>query len=311
MKNMLWYSLGAVKNYYLSQTFHNDNCRDTVKQLFANLFHIIDFDDILVHNDKLLINQYDCLKIDNVIKYYISKFSFVHKVNSIIPHRKSYSLKNKNNDSIIGEFTLNFSKNLESKGFKNTKYKRKILTRHIENLNNIKSVNRVLSFDFEYNSTSIYGISEIGYTIYYPQKELTESHHVIISGKENKSRKKINLEKNFLYGESRESRLNCSIDELQHLIRKSDYILGHDIINELKVLGVAPNWKKIIDTKFCDMTLNNRDTYQSLSNILREYGVKHQYLHNAGNDARITLELALVMYGDLNGNNLKNVVGFK
>jgi hypothetical protein len=308
---MLWYSLGAVKNYYLSQTFHNDNCRDTVKQLFANLFHIVTFEDILVHDEKLLINEHDLKKIDDVIKYYISRFSFIYKVNPIYPHRKSYALKNKNNDVIINEFTLNFSKNIESKNPKNIEYKNKILTRHIKNLNEIKNVNSVLSFDFEYNSTSIHGISEIGYTIYYPKKDIIESHHLIISGKENKSRKKVNLEKNFLYGISRNNSLVCAIDELQHFIRKSDFILGHDLINELKVLGVTPNWKKIIDTKFCDMTLNSRDSYQSLSHILREYGVKHQYLHNAGNDARVTLELALVMYNTINGDNLKNVIGLR
>lgn len=52
---------------------------------------------------------------------------------------------------------------------------------------------------------------------------------------------------------------------------------------------------KIIDTKYCDVVLNKREQYFSLENILRYYGFKTAFLHNAGNDAAYVVDLLLKM----------------
>lgn len=295
---MRWYSLSSVKSYYLCQKLYLDS-RDTVKCLFSNLFNIIDFEKVLVLNDKLIINETDLNKINSLFKYYIYEYNTWSKLHSIsFSHSETKELESYDNNFVIAEYTKNFVKeqpfNLQDIVVK----KNKLFKRHVDNLENLFNVDKVVSFDFEYNGTKVTDISEIGITVFYPKKDITEHFHYIINSNINKGRKRINLEKHFKFGKSEHVHILKAINILNKHILEADFIVGHDLINELNILDIAPDWDKIIDSKFCDVFINQRTTYFSLEGVLSYYGFKISYLHNAGNDAAMVMQLLEFMYKD-------------
>ena len=295
----MWFSLVSIKNHYLSQKFYG-NSRDVVKQLFNNIFHIVNFEQLYVQDDKILINKHDKEKVNDLFKYYIEEYK-TSKLTGTLLKNNAFELKTRDSDEIIKEYTLNFVKNMNYKGVKTIYNKSRKMTTHIDNLNKIYAKENVLSFDFEYRNNSKYAISEIGISLFFPKENRIESKHIIInSNNDLKSKKKKILENQFIFGESKYMYIDEALKLITTLIKKSDYIVGHDIANEFRLLNIYPNWNNIIDTKFVDIIVNDRENYCSLEFILMEYGFKAYYLHNAGNDARFTMELIIAMNKEVN-----------
>ncbi len=298
---MKWYILGAVKSYYLCQSIFNENCRELMKELFNNLFNIIHFEKILVDDDKLLVNENDLEKIHNLFHYYIQSYHHDRNVYPVTVSDDAYEVESYSNDFILNEYTRNFvrSTKVSLEDIFKKKEKQDLFKRHLAHLSDIHNKKRIISFDFEYNNNCVQGITEIGLSVYYPQSNTFEYKHYIINSNLNKGKKRLQLEQFFQYGESEHIHIIKALNILRNEIKNADYIIGHDIINEFKILKIQPDWDKIVDTKFCDVFLNQRKCYFSLGNILKCYGFKCNYLHNAGNDAALALQLTLVMYQDL------------
>lgn len=292
---MDWYFLGAVKNYYLSQNIH-ENSRETVKSLFENLFHIVFFEKVLVLNDKLLVSKNDLNKIHNVFKYYIKSYnswSRIHKVNFHLDDVKE--VESYENDYILEVYTKNFVKPSLTALRESIERKMDNFKKHVSNLQSISLVDKIVSFDFEYSDINIGGISEVGISVYYPKKDEKESYHYIINNDRRLSKRRVNLGKEFRFGSSEKVSIEKAMSLLNREMQTSDFIIGHDLINEFNILNIEPDWDKIIDTKYCDVVLNKREQYFSLENILRYYGFKTAFLHNAGNDAAYVVDLLLKM----------------
>tara|TARA_B100002019_G_C21232503_1_gene580852 strand:- start:117 stop:1040 length:924 start_codon:yes stop_codon:yes gene_type:complete len=292
---MRWYFLGAVKNFYLSQV-KQPNDRDTVKSLFENIFHILSFNSIMVLDGKLMLSEKDLLKIKELLKYYVlgsKAMANMYPVNfkwSDVKEVESY-----NNDYILDVYTKNFVKPSENALKESIEKKMGTFRKHVHNLKKINQSKKILSFDFEYSDVNVSGITEVGMTIYYPQIDSIDSYHYIIENKKPMSKRRKNLGKEFCFGETEKITINKAMHLLSKEIESSDFILGHDLINEFNIMGKHPDWKRIIDTKYCDVVLNKRDRYFSLENILKFYGVKTAFLHNAGNDAAYVMDLTLRM----------------
>lgn len=302
---MNWYSLAAVKNHYLSHKFLG-NSRETVKQLFSNIFHIIEFEELFEQENKIIINEFSLNKIHNMFKYYVHKQTYESELNPTMLITEAKKIKTRDNEELLNEYTANFVRNLTNKGFETIYQKSKKMKRHISNLEKLYSVNKVIAIDFEYRNNSKYDISEIGITIFNPQDNLKRSKHIIIKDDiTNKSKKKRFLENQFNFGISESLYIDEALKLLSNLMKEADFIIGHDIANEFRILDISPNWDYIIDTKFLDMLINDRHIYKSLEGVLTEYGFKPQFLHNSGNDARFTMDLVQVMYREMGFNILE------
>lgn len=305
---MRWYFLGAVKNYYLSQVKKKGD-RDVVKSLFENIFHIISFDNVFVLDDKIVVNEHHFLKIKDLLKYYVLGESATANIYSVkFDWSEVNEIESYDNDYILAVYTKNFVK--PSKSALRDSIRRKIgkFKKHVDNLNVIKTKNKIVSFDFEYSDVSVSGITEVGISIYYPQIDKKESYHYIVESDKPLSKRRKNLGKEFCFGITEKVGLTKVMKLLSLEIESADLILGHDLINEFNIMGKSPKWEKIIDTKYCDVVLNDREQYFSLENILKYYGIKTAFLHNAGNDAAYTIDLVMMMINQTKNNLLDNYI---
>ena len=296
---MRWYYLGAVKSFYLCQNVYSES-RDTMKSLFENVFNVINFSHVKCIDGKLAINDLDLNKIDGLFKYYIKSYNDQIKLYEISENPDEYSeIESYSNDFILSVYTKNFVKQSINDLSNSINKKRDIFFKHINNLKEIYNSEKIVSFDFEYSDNCINCISEIGITIYYPKQDIKENYHFIINELKSVSKRRMHLSKHFKFGESKRVPLFYALSILNHHLDTSDFITGHDLVNEFKILGKYPNWSKVIDTKFCDIIINNRDCYFSLENIMKFYGFKTAFLHNAGNDSNYVMEVILNMYDEI------------
>lgn len=295
-----YYNLAAVRCYFLAHEYHNEEIKNYVKNTYFNyIFSIFDMKTVYDEDDKIVITEEDYIKISSHIKPLVKSYHKEAKIHDIILSEKATIIKNKNNEYILKRYTRNFAKNNTPKGCNNILKKVETYKKHIKNLKHIHSFNMVLSFDFEYSSLSKEGVSEIGISIYYPKLKTFLHRHFLIEGKERSIGRKSNLQKSFNFGETETISKENVFSYLDDLISETDILLAHDIINECQILNIKPEWSKIIDTKICELVINPQDKYLSLKDCLRNRGMTHSYLHNAGNDSAYSLHLALNMHNEI------------
>lgn len=296
---MNWYYLGAIKSYYLCQTVYSDS-RETMKALFESIFNIVKFDKAVCVDGKIAVSANDLKKIDDIFKYYIQSYTKTSRLYPVEVSIEDYpEIESYNNDFIMAVYTKNFVKQSIDDLGRSIHKKRDVFQRHVNNLKNLYSVNKIVSFDFEYNDNNLESISEIGVSVYYPKQDIKENYHFIITDKQRRSKKRLHLSRHFKFGESKHTPLFYALAFLKRHLKTADYITGHDLVNEFNILKEYPDWNKIIDTKFCDVIINDRKLYFSLTNIMRLYGFKTAFMHNAGNDAAYVMELLLNMFDEV------------
>lgn len=156
---------------------------------------------------------------------------------------------------------------------------------------------RLLSLDFEYvQMKEEVKIFEMGISISY-NNEVSHFHYLI-----NDQKKK---PKPFNFGESIFVNKEDFFHILESHLSEVDYIVGHSLISDYKILEYNSfNLSKLDNISFIDtagvifndfnIVINGKrqNTLLSLSNSLNLFGVEHTNLHNAGNDAAYSLELA-------------------
>ncbi len=300
MKPRLYYRLANIKSVYLSHEYQNDNLKEYVRDsYFSYLFLIYNFEDIFIDDMHVLINEEDYKKIILPIEPYIKKHNQTGRIKSVKLTDKAYRLEDPTNSYIIGRFTKNFVANNDKKGLQSIKNNAFKYTRHIRNLKKMKEANMIASIDFEYNGLSFDCVSEVGVSLYYPQTNEIINLYYIIEGFEKTNKKKELLRKSFHFGETRVLSKNEVYKELMVYIKDADYLIAHDINNEMQILKIKPNWDQIIDTKYCELAIEPQEKYLSLSETLRKRDIPSSHLHNAGNDAAYALKLAIYMYDEV------------
>ena len=95
--------------------------------------------------------------------------------------------------------------------------------------------------------------------------------------------------------------LDESFDEMAS--NSTNFLIGHTIQSDIKWLSqvginILSKIESICDVAGAFQAINNRHQPMSLANMLEFYSLSAHHLHNAGNDASYTLELALQMMAD-------------
>ncbi|KAK9680933.1 hypothetical protein K7432_015797 [Basidiobolus ranarum] len=146
-------------------------------------------------------------------------------------------------------------------------------------------------------------ITEVGWTMYNSVKNTFSDKHYII--RENlhlrNGRYVADNKEQFTFGESVYTSLLNTATKLE-ADWDSGYptiLVGHDVKNDLEYLremgAKISEPSEVFDTSNLYMALTKNNQRRKLSKILDEFGIEHEYLHNAGNDAHYTMEAFLAM----------------
>lgn len=300
MEGRRYYKLANIKSTYLAHEYLNEGLKEYVRDsYFGNLFFIFNFEEIYVDDMHVVINENDFQKIIEPIEPYIKNKNESAKIKSIKLSKDAVLLDEPSNSYIIGRFTRNFVANNSKKGLisiRNSAFKFK---RHIRNLKKMMNAALIVSFDFEYNGLDFSNVSEVGISLYYPQRDETIYLYYVIEDNKTINPKKEKLRNSFHFGEAVIAKRRDVYNELMMYIKEADYLIAHDINNEMQILKIKPNWDKVIDTKYCELVLHPQEKYLSLQETLRKNDISCSHLHNAGNDAAYALELAITMYDNI------------
>lgn len=297
METRRYYRLANIKSVFLTHEYQNEGLKDYVRNnYFTHLFCMFDFEEIVIDDMHVIINENDYLKVIEPIKPFVKKYCEHSNIKPITLSKKAFRLNSPSNSYIIGRFTKNFVANNSKKGLESIKNSAFKFKRHLKNLSQINDKKLVVSFDFEYNGLDFDHVSEVGISLYYPQTQEVENFYYIIEGCENAHKKKQSLRNSFHFGRPEIKDRKEVKEILMSYIKNADYLIAHDINNEMNILNYKPDWDRIIDTKYCELSLNPQDKYLSLTETLRKHDISCSHLHNAGNDAAYALLLARTMY---------------
>lgn len=297
MEKRQYYKLANIKSSYLAHEFLNSELKEYIRDsYFGNLFFIFNFEEVYIDDMHVIINENDYKRISVPIDPYIKNININAKIKPVELSKKARLLNDVSNSYIISKYTRNFVANNSKKGSESIKNNTFRFQRHVRNLNKIMNANMVVSFDFEYNGICFDNVSEVGISLYYPQKNETIYLYYIIKGCEATNPKKMMLRNSFNFGTPVFAERKDVYNELMMYIKEADFLIAHDINNEMQILKMKPNWDHVIDTKYCELVLNPQDRYLSLQETLRKNDISFSHLHNAGNDAAYTLELAKTMH---------------
>lgn len=300
MKPRLYYRLANIKSVYLSHEYKNEALKEYVRDCyFAHLFNMYQFEEILVDDMHVIINENDFKKISSPIEPYIKKRNDTGRIKPVTLSEDAFELHSPSNSYIIGRFTRNFVANNSKKGLQSIKNNAFKYERHYRNLKRINNAKTIVSLDFEYNGLSFDCVSEVGVSLYYPDTKETISLYYIIEDFQNTNKKKEGLRNSFHFGETRIVSKEEAYQEVMLYIKDAGFLVAHDIVNEMQILKLKPNWDQIIDTKYCELTMEPQEKYLSLTESLRKRSISCSHLHNAGNDAAYALKLVLHMYDEV------------
>lgn len=309
MKEDLYYQLSAIKSYFLAHTYHSERLKDYVKNTyFTNLFSMYNFEEVYDDQKQIIVNNNDFKTISEPIIPLIKSYKDDANLYSINLSKNANTMEefHKTDRYILSKYTKNFSINNDKKGQRRILNKAKrYKCHHLENLKQLRTANMILSIDFEYNGLSKDNVSEVGLAIYKPQEDTITYKYFIVDDFKYRRGKKHNLQNNFNFGKVNIKSKKEIFEEVSEYVKEADVLLAHDIINELQILNIKPNWNSHIDTKFCELVLNPKTYYYSLKDALLEYNIPHSFLHNAGNDAAYALHLALAMLNEVENKKCK------
>lgn len=181
------------------------------------------------------------------------------------------------------------------------------------------SVTRLVAFDieaFEFNSRALLELGAAVFELNLPSDPVVPTittHHFIMTENKNKKNGRFceNNRGNFCFGKSKTMPTDKVLQWLRHQISQpGTAIVGHNLASDLKFLrearvhGGHKGLDKVLssvagsyDTQHIFQQVVMFDSPSKLGFILEYYGVRHDYLHNAGNDAYYTMVALLKMAG--------------
>lgn len=184
---------------------------------------------------------------------------------------------------------------IESENKKVEKRRINILKTLDELKNALNEDNIFFSFDCEWYEINKNYLTEIGYSMFNTKTNKYENKNIVISENIDKNNGQYvpNYKFDFQFGETLILKEEDALKHIRSLIEKSDYLIGHDIKNDM--IYFEDIEKKCFDTQKLfipqDHGLNNKVI--GLEKLAETLGLNPQYLHNAGNDAYFTLQSAL------------------
>jgi hypothetical protein len=159
----------------------------------------------------------------------------------------------------------------------------------------ITKENRFVALDFEAFEWNQKRITEVGFSVF--ENDEYQNFHYIIKENINRRNGKFvpDNKDRFSFGESEVLPLNEALERLSHILSTADYLVGHGVGNELKWLKknnveLKQNLKTI-DTSILAGGFMKIGGRVSLTRILTFMGIKHDFLHNAGNDSFYTMKV--------------------
>jgi DNA polymerase III epsilon subunit-like protein len=173
------------------------------------------------------------------------------------------------------------------------------------------SVTRLVAFDieaFEFNSRALLELGAAVFEMNLPSDPMVPAitaYHFIMTENKNKKNGRFceNNRGNFCFGKSKTMPTDKVLQWLRHQISQpGTAIVGHNLASDLKFLrearvhGGHKGLDKVLssvaasfDTQHIFQQVMMFDSPSKLGFILDHYGVSHDYLHNAGNDAYYTM----------------------
>ena len=185
----------------------------------------------------------------------------------------------------------------------------------------MSSNEKIFIFDIEAYEFDQKKIIEIGF-LSSMKGQVLELEHIIIE--ENiallNGRYVENNKYNFNFGKSKTMSLNSAIEILSEKIEEHDIIMGQGISNDFrylrnnasKELNQKYNYqkmfekKKVIDTAKMTFCISEDANTMSIGRVLDMLNIDNSNLHNAGNDALYTLEMAKGIVSYKNTLNILN-----
>lgn len=158
----------------------------------------------------------------------------------------------------------------------------------------LEATNKFVSLDFEAFERNQKKITEVGFSVY--ENGECKNYHYIV--KENIAYLNGSFvadnKFNFAFGKSEILPLKEALSRLSKVLVSTDYLVGHAVGNELKWLRknnveLLPDIKTI-DTSILAGGFMKIGQRVSLTRILTYLGIKHNFLHNAGNDSVYTMK---------------------
>lgn len=288
----MYYHIDKIRGVTLNRIPAIDVDRRLAVQKFMatkNLVEIGIFRNIYVHNFALYINEETFINYMNVLyKQFGIKVKYagyekchvpecedsfivetVEQLREIEEHRKVVNIqKNKEHAAKMSLFNQPLPTDLEDK--------------------------KLMAIDFEYiPNGNVVDPVEMGISIQHNDMRTSFNYSFVNNQKEN-----------FNFGDTINVDKSQVLDIFKEHFVDVDYLVGHDIMAELRILklcGLEDNFLEnvnFIDTAFvtrnefhflnCDHVKNQA---ASLRTSLRTFGVPYVYLHVAGNDAAYTLDV--------------------
>jgi hypothetical protein len=317
-----------LKTAIYKEFYNCDNYKD-IKVIFRNHDSILlEFDFIYeIYYDHLIptrlmfsSNDVDLillkLGISN-IKQSIESTTVVGELKTIINNEENSTLpemvKNHFRETHLSSSTLKIKKakaeNKKSQNEYNLKVKFKKRISFVDA--HMKSSKAFLSIDLEFAATKRGSfITEIGYSFYDSKTEKIENKHYIILDNLHE-RKYCYIPEGhmelFSYGDSERTSLSSAKKQLKSIINKADCLIFHGAGADLKLLSDVFDASscKIIDTSKLSQAIFEQLDGASLGNILKRYDMEEQPLHNAGNDAVLTM---LILAKLVNNENFTPII---
>lgn len=172
---------------------------------------------------------------------------------------------------------------------------------------------KIVAIDFEFDPNdksdpfTFDNITELGFTFY--ENGNIYSEHLIVD--ENKrSKHKMNLQSNFLFGESDTIKINDIGSVIQNIIDRNDVIVFHSYSSEMRFLdnhNIDISEKEIYDTQLIYKTFfdDNNPNTKKLAHMLQNFKMPYGFLHNAGNDSYHTMKVFELMINRINHPEVK------
>lgn len=158
----------------------------------------------------------------------------------------------------------------------------------------------IVSVDFEFRyirSKETYMVTEVGFSTRLPDKSLINEHFLVLENYTNKLDR--SLQDKFEFGKTNYVKEDQLAALLTSRIQDADYLLFHEQREDMEIfkqLGVTVN-KEILDTQmiYSRNFKPKGELKADLKTLIDFCKIKAEYLHNAGNDAKYTMDLFLKM----------------
>lgn len=158
----------------------------------------------------------------------------------------------------------------------------------------------IVSVDFEFRyiaSQGTYMVTEVGFSTRLPDKSLINEHFLVLENYTNKLNR--SLQDKFEFGKTNYVKEDQLAALLVSRIQNADYLLFHEQREDMEIFkqfGVKVD-KEILDTQiiYSRNFKPKGEMKADLKTLIDFCNIKAEYLHNAGNDAKYTMDLFLKM----------------